>query len=657
MESYPDNGGYAQVLNRFFARGDDRLRTFFENQGTFSKHVLEKKWGGNMLFGHAAAFGVRRAEDLFGTAKPSSLFARQFAEHEFFVGRADALARLSSFLNSPTGTYLFLTAPDGFGKTSLLVNWLRRLQDPSTYTAAHFISRRLGTAAAHTCLTNLCRQLAIAHGTSGSTPNDDLLARASYSALLSKAPPEGHRILVVVDGLDEALPDWEPDHTMFPHDVPPRVKVVFSARRTANRNWLAHLHLQPGTDCTEIDLPGLSLDEVAEAIRSYRNVSDDSTVQGLAERIYEATNGDPFYVADLLRSGVAAGGSVSLPIGHSSYLRQWWREACQNCPGRSFEGLMAYLALARQPLARDELLRLSSADEIRGIRFEELIHRASRYVDGTTETGYRLAHERIVEFIKGEMSDEIGLYRSRLADFCLRWSEPELPLRVREYVFRHAVAHLVEAGRTDQLIALLGRPWIRAKIEHFGHSSPVLTDIQEAGRHCLTLPQDAPNLARLFTLAWLREQLSVQHRTMPLHGAEQVLRARLGQGQRALSEIEQHGTPVDRLIVYAEVLVTKQQEQTARDHELFERVMHLSSSCPSEVVEAVALRLLPANPQWALALAQSIPTSEFLTTGGYVENPNRARCVFQIFRGYGTQDANAAARLCESLDALNDRVQ
>ena len=58
----------------------------------------------------------------------------------------------------------------------------------------------------------------------------------------------------------------------------------------------------------------------------------------ITERVATVTEGDPFYVRDvvddLARAGPAAAGRLAdHPVGHVQYLRDWWIEARAANPG------------------------------------------------------------------------------------------------------------------------------------------------------------------------------------------------------------------------------------------------------------------------------------------------------------------------------------
>ena len=134
------------------------------------------------------------------------------------------------------------------------------------------------------------------HALGGDLPRDDeARLRALYVDLLALPASGGRPLVVVLDGLDEALETLRPSPAMFPRALGDGVHVVFSARQTAGRDWLANLDLQLGDEAC-IDLGRLGQADIAEILERAGLASHADIAATLAQK----TNGDPFYVADVL---------------------------------------------------------------------------------------------------------------------------------------------------------------------------------------------------------------------------------------------------------------------------------------------------------------------------------------------------------------------
>ena len=75
--------------------------------------------------------------------KADRYFRSLFDEYEIFGGRQLELERIDRFIAGEGGGYFFVTGHAGFGKTALLVELTRRLQENAIPTAFHFITPRV----------------------------------------------------------------------------------------------------------------------------------------------------------------------------------------------------------------------------------------------------------------------------------------------------------------------------------------------------------------------------------------------------------------------------------------------------------------------------------------------------------------------------------
>src|SRR5262249_43770977 len=129
-----------------------------------------------------------------------------------FGGREDALALLDAWLDGAgEPPCLLLAAPAGRGKSALLARWTPQLLSrPDLAVAFMPVSIRFRTNLAGVVFPALTARLAALHGekltTDTSTPVE--VWRGMMTEYLTRPLPDGRRLLVVVDGLDEAA-DWE----------------------------------------------------------------------------------------------------------------------------------------------------------------------------------------------------------------------------------------------------------------------------------------------------------------------------------------------------------------------------------------------------------------------------------------------------------------
>jgi len=503
-------------------------------------------------------FGIQRIAEGATPVRPAAVpyFARLAENHKIFGGRQADLRTLNDFLEQNKNPYLFVSGLAGFGKTALLINWAwpfvtKSVAATGLQFAVHFLSKQVSQSAEeHFVFGNLCEQLMAAHGLGGELPQENRKRRALYSQLLRLAPPPGTNLVVLIDGLDEALGHWEPDSDMFP-ELPEGTKVVFSARDIADRNWLEFLKLDLPAGCIlrvgQLDRAGVS-----EVLQSARPGDwKDGELSTLADQVWSISQGDPFYVHDLLADLKATGYDPSqLPkISHSEYLNLWWKGAEVNNP--AFVDLMGMLAVVLGPMTKQELASVDETDQLRDINISELIESAARYIIGSATTGYQISTTRIQQFVSARFGSDLRKYKHRIAGYCLRWAE--LDANAQPYVWLHAVQHLADAGTYDDLFALIDANWLGAKWTHYGSYAGVISDIDATA--AAALARDPPDIARIAGLAIARATAREVMAQFP--AAVLTALVRLGNGVRVIELVQAErivGGPPERLFRIAKEL-------------------------------------------------------------------------------------------------------
>lgn len=229
-----------------------------------------------------------------------------------FGGREEVLRQLDNWLADPTTPYLLLTAPAGRGKSALLAQWLAQLCSslPIVFVP---ISIRFSTNSASVAFASLAAQLARSFNeeirTDANTPNE--VWRDICSSYLQRQPPQG-RLLVVLDGIDEAA-DWDADGALFPLNPPPGLKVIVSARLTAQRSeakdWIEALVWDRlNVDCLMLD--PLDKTGLSDVLKKMDRSLDQLAHQPFIDELYRLTGGEPLlvrlYVEDLWQSSTHA---------------------------------------------------------------------------------------------------------------------------------------------------------------------------------------------------------------------------------------------------------------------------------------------------------------------------------------------------------------
>ena len=450
------------------------------------------------------------------TASLKDRFRRLLEQrHVLFGGRGAELQRLNSFLVQRPSGYLFLTSRSGFGKTALLANWVKSLRDQHEHVCYHFISRDDGSdvAGADFTLRNLCQQLVAFHELTGQLPSTTDVMRSLYPQLLGVPPAQGQKLIVILDGLDEAV-DWTLGPDLFPRQLPRGVFVVFSAREIAGRDWLTEFDL--GADAEVVELQTLGTMEIAHLLRSVGpRVSAWADDPRSLQAVWKISGGDPFYLRYLvedirdvpitsveqLERHTTAAGKAPGQRGLKTYLDKWWAEVSKVAGEPAVYNLLGYLLVSKGPLTRDELIQISDTDALNGAVFERVIQQTARYVLGDEKTGYRFCHSRFRDYISQQRikEPEQQPYRRALIDYCGRWCQHK-----SQYARAHYAEHLREAGQLDSLCSLVDNPkWHETQMEADPSGDPFRSDVRRAWALCqvrdsaaIKEGKSAPNLCR-----------------------------------------------------------------------------------------------------------------------------------------------------------------
>ena len=142
-----------------------------------------------------------------------------------FGGRKRDFRSLDTWLDTPnTPPYLLLAAPAGHGKSALLARWSQQLLMRADVAVVFLpVSIRFNTNLPSVVFVALTARLAALHGEKISTSLDapPEIWRGLMTEYLSRPLPDRRRLLLILDGIDEAA-EWEPGPDLFPLSPPPR---------------------------------------------------------------------------------------------------------------------------------------------------------------------------------------------------------------------------------------------------------------------------------------------------------------------------------------------------------------------------------------------------------------------------------------------------
>jgi uncharacterized protein YeeX (DUF496 family) len=431
-----------------------------------------------------------------------------------FGGREDATRYLNRWLGDPgRPNKLMLAAPSGRGKSALLVHWARQL--PEDWQVVFVpVSIRFGTAAERPFFPILAARLAEALGDrdrpAPEKADDAAYCRALAQEYLSQPLPEGRPLVLIIDGLDEAV-GWTFNASFFPLLHPPGLKVVVSARLQAGdtgpEQWIGRLNWDSFAGLAEPwTLTPLTRDGIADVLRRMgaplADFASDPDVLGHLERL---TEGDPllvrFYVEDLwtIRERVPLlrpEDLTSLTPGYKGYFDKWlkdqrilWGEVSP-LDERARRMILTILACAKGPLERRDIKNiLKRCLPAFDGSIAETLRDFQRFVigDGSAAHGYVLSHSKLAEYFHSSPfleEDEISAVETAFLDWgqeTLRVLEEEKadPKSVSPYLVQFFSVHLKERA-PHRLMTLVCDRWRQAWERFEGGYSGFANDVRRA---------------------------------------------------------------------------------------------------------------------------------------------------------------------------------
>jgi hypothetical protein len=478
--------------------------------------------GGFAAIGDNAALNIYNIGSDRPTIRPTlrNQLAPVITRHSIFAGRQAELSQLSEWVEPRKGSYTFVTGPSGYGKTALLVYLVRSLQALGQDPVYHFISQRDDMLSqADFSFRSLCQQLVAIHGFGGELPSSTAEVRGLFSVLLRIPAPADRRIVVVLDGLDEAS-DWSAGPGLFPRELPAGVHVVFSAREVADRDWLDQLGLHGEVNLLRLgrlDIDGVRDVLSAAGTQSLAQAAQDNSI---VRAVYEVSKGDPFYLRFLMEdlagsSDVSESAVRRKPKGLDAYLNQWWLDVAAEASAHAVADLLGYLAVANGRLTRAELSDISNEDSLSGFTIDSAIEAVKRYLIGTSEDGYTFCHPRFADYLVGNRLSQEDLrgYSEALLRWCLSWQEKGWPAGTPGYPLDHIVSHLIHGEEwVSHLYAVLDAPYMKAKLARSGSFRSLLDDLR-AG---VTAAERVPQVDALFRLAVMYDTIQAGVAALPL---------------------------------------------------------------------------------------------------------------------------------------------
>lgn len=382
------------------------------------------------------------------------------------VGREAELAALDEWFADDRRAYELLRAPAGRGKSALLAIWAATIGEGVALIYMP-ISARFRTNLRQVVFWSLLSRLSELHKLPVPLAAEADLeqARGAITDLLTRPLPHGTRLLLVIDGLDEAG-DFEVTADLFPSNAPPGLKVLLAGRTMQHRaDPLASLVRHP------TDLGLLSSATVSAALER------SGATATVSENLVRLIEGDPLLLR-LYLDALAAGDLDTRKLadavpGLHGFFANWWDDQLRlwrdldSAGSNLVETLLCVLACALGPLSRDDLIDPTLLPESPTLlQLDAALSHLGRLTVGAGRTNdLVLSHPRFGEFIRDEW-----IPSSRRADIERRfvhWGERALENATAKtfpapssYLISHLGAHLERVGaRQEKIAPLTSRYW------------------------------------------------------------------------------------------------------------------------------------------------------------------------------------------------------
>ena len=467
--------------------------------------ALEKRPGAYAVVG-VEAFNASR--DLFADAASKS-----------FYGRDRDLKKLDQTVATHDRGIILMWAEAGLGKSRLVARWTDDCAlDPSKTVVRHAFSVRKPQSSTHAAMVDsLIHQAAIALGAEElgeGDPGDARIRADRLAALLARDQPNGMRLIVAIDGLDEAAERVEPWSTKLGQGVHTLITCRAEPGETHNalRSWRERAEGVSSNDAapiTELVLEPLDARALAAWLTAHEH-KEFAATDPLVAQMLRASEGIPLFADLMIPQAIEwlrAGSTNAFPESFAKYAHAKVQELLDRAYSTEIKAnlregvlsLFAVLTKAKAPLPSSWIKTFLAKPPrgLAGATLDVLDPRTDRWLWRRDE-GIGFVHPRLALVFARVLPDfgvDIEAIEKELVDACSEaWGSAKKP-PLNTYALAWLPAHLMEQKRLDEAASLLGNgafhlaPLIASPTETTARKTALETinlDHQHGGNPALT---------------------------------------------------------------------------------------------------------------------------------------------------------------------------
>ncbi|MCM3690949.1 NACHT domain-containing protein [Neobacillus niacini] len=462
---------------------------------------------------------------------------------ETFKGRKKELSFINQYISKHDMGYLVLKGQPGIGKSSIIANLYQNQNDlDSNHVIKYFIKRGTEYAEASEFLDYLNRKLERLFSTKipfGKTLDEKksyLHSRLQYISqnLLTK------KLIICIDGIDEARFMEESLVKYFIHDIYPNVFIIYSGRST--KKTLQFYHTLPFQLTNEYVIQGLSKKDIRSILYDYTNKYSIPRKSSEIDFIFEKSKGNPLYL-QLLCNTLENGDRTiqdlkQLPDKFEEFYDEFIHRFSNKENGNIIlQGLYSFGA-SKDYLTSAHLMKIiphigpADAENIIS-ELLELLYESEEH-----PKHYQLFHESIRDYLYTYKENEIRDVEQWFVTFCSQWSKwLSYHGSIREYSLKHFGDHLLSVKDISSLKALAkNQDFLDAQIKVTGDYHQSFLLIQNSVRTLYPIRDDQ----ELISLSKKAVQLHLQLQSNLLEIFQSALHSDIENTIKSLSLIKHY---------------------------------------------------------------------------------------------------------------------